>query len=70
MTVAAVVLGLIRVFGGAAITATLLGVFALIGLILLAVGYQPPQIVVLGWWLIILLYVAVSLFVFIWGTSA
>jgi hypothetical protein len=67
MTIAAVTLGMIRVLGGAEVMATLLGLFALVGLILFATGYQPPQIVILGWWLIILLYVAASLFVFVWG---
>ena len=44
MTVAAVVLGMIRLFGGPAITASLLGFVSLLGLIILAAGYEPPEL--------------------------
>jgi len=70
MTVAAVVLGLIRFLGGPAATATVLGIVALIGLVVFAVGYDPPQIAVLGWWLVLVLYVVVSIFAAVWSSFA
>ncbi|MEX2169972.1 MAG: hypothetical protein WD851_11730 [Pirellulales bacterium] len=39
----------------------LLGLVALGGLVVHAVGFQPPGTVVLGWWLILVMYVIVSL---------
>jgi len=36
---------------------------ALSGLVLNAVGFDPPRIVVLGWWLLLMLY----LFVGVWA---
>jgi hypothetical protein len=61
MTVAAVVLGLVSILGGPANTATMLGFLALIGLVVHAIGFEPPEIVVLGWWLILVLYVLLSI---------
>jgi hypothetical protein len=65
MTAAAVALGLLHIFGGPA-AATLLGLVALGGLFVFALGYDPPQAVVLGWWLTLILYIAVSLFAAVW----
>lgn len=70
MTVAAVMLAMIRLFGGPAVTASVLGFFALIGLIVFALGFDPPQKVVLGWWLILVLYVVVSVFAATWNSMA
>ena len=70
MTVAAIVLGMIRLLGSPATTASVLGFVALLGLIILAAGYEPPQIVVLGWWFTVLLYVAVSIFAAFWSGFA
>ena len=70
MTVAAIVLAMIHLFGGPAFTASVLGFVALIGLIMFSVGYDPPQMVVLGWWLILVLYVVVSVFVATWNSMA
>jgi hypothetical protein len=57
MTVAAVSLGLIHFIGGPGPTATILGSIAFLGLIVYALGFAPPQSLVLGWWFILLLYV-------------
>jgi hypothetical protein len=62
ITTAAVIFGLVRILGGPSNTATLLGFAALIGLIIHALGFEPPGIVVLGWWLILVLYVLLSIF--------
>jgi hypothetical protein len=57
MTVAAVSLGIIHFVGGPGPTATILGSIAFLGLIVYALGFAPPQSLVLGWWFILLLYV-------------
>jgi hypothetical protein len=62
MTAAAMILGLVHALGGAANAATLLGFVALIGLVVHALGFEPPEIFVLGWWLMLVLYVLLSLF--------
>jgi len=61
MTGAAITLGLIRIFGGATPMASILGLVAVTGLVVHALGFEPPQPVVLGWWLILVLYVILSL---------
>jgi hypothetical protein len=70
MTVAAVVLGLVSLVGGPANTATLLGFVALFGLVVNALGFEPPGIVVLGWWLILVLYVLLSIVAVVWSGLA
>jgi Ca2+/Na+ antiporter len=70
MTTAAVMLGLIHILGGAAKTATLLGIIALLGLVVHAIGFEPPEIVVLGWWLILVMYVVLSLVAAMWSGFA
>jgi Ca2+/Na+ antiporter len=67
ITMAAVVLGMIHIFGGPAATATVLGLFALVGLFVFAFGYEPPRIIVLGWWLTLMLYVVVVIFAALCG---
>ena len=61
LTVAAVVLGLVRMVGGPQNAALLLGLVALIGLVVQALGFDAPQQLVLGWWLILVLYILLSL---------
>jgi hypothetical protein len=70
MTTAAVMLGLIHILGGTAKTATLLGFIALLGLLIHALGFEPPEIVVLGWWLILVLYVLLSIVAAMWNGFA
>lgn len=60
MTIAAVVFGLVYSFGPEAVTLTL-GVIALAGLAVQAMGFDPPRIVVLGWWLLLVIYLAAGL---------
>ncbi len=59
-TVAAVVLSLSRVMGGPSNAAMLLGMIALSGLVLHAVGFDPPRVVILSWWLMLVLYLFIS----------
>jgi hypothetical protein len=66
MGAAAVVLGMVSFLGGPQNAAILLGVVALAGLVFHAVGYEPPPMVALGWWLLLLFYVLLSLFGFVW----
>ena len=61
MTVAAVSLGMIGFLGGPGPTATILGSIALVGLIVHALGFAPPQSIILGWWFILVLYVLFSI---------
>jgi hypothetical protein len=61
MTVAAVCLGLIHYIGGPGPTATILGAISLIGLLVHALGFAPPQSIILGWWFILLLYVLLTI---------
>jgi hypothetical protein len=61
MTVVAVAMGLSKLIAGEYL-AMILGFIALGGLITNASGYEPPRFVVLGWWLLMVFYLAVSLF--------
>jgi hypothetical protein len=38
-----------------------LGMIALIGLVVHAIGWDPPEMVVLGWWIVLILYIVLSL---------
>ena len=42
--------------------AMILGLIALGGLLTNASGYEPPRLVVLGWWLLMVFYLAIGLF--------
>jgi hypothetical protein len=70
ITGAALVFGLIYALGGPAQTATLLGFIALFGLVVHALGFEPPEIVVLSWWLILVLYVLLSIVAAVWSGFA
>jgi len=58
-TVAAILLGLASLMG-AQDAAMLLGLIALSGLVLSAVGFDPPRVVILSWWLLLVLYLLIS----------
>jgi hypothetical protein len=63
MTVAAIVLGLLAVVGLKALTITL-GAFALAGLAVQTFGwFDPPPAVVLAWWMMLVLYLALGLLI-------
>jgi hypothetical protein len=61
ITIAAVSFGLIHVLGGPRPTATILGFMAVAGLLVHALGFEPPQPVILVWWLILALYVVLTI---------
>lgn len=61
MTIVAVAMGLSKLIAGEYL-AMILGFIALGGLITNASGYEPPRFVILGWWLLMVFYLAVSLF--------
>jgi hypothetical protein len=61
MTVAAVAMGLAMLIP-TSILAMLLGLVALGGLVANTAGYEPPRLVVLGWWLLMVFYLAVGIF--------
>jgi hypothetical protein len=70
MTSAAVMLTLVRILGGPAATASVLGLVAMGGLVVYACGYEPPQNMVLAWWLILVMYVLVSIGTAVWSAIA
>jgi hypothetical protein len=70
MAVAGVLFGAVNILGGPANTATILGMMALIGLVVHALGFEPPQLIVLGWWLVLVLYVLLSIVAMLWGGFA
>jgi hypothetical protein len=59
-TAAAVLLGLVSLFGPGPL-AILLGMIALGGLVAQAVGLEAPVIVVFGWWILLVLYLLLGL---------
>lgn len=61
LTVAAVFFALVSKLGGADNASLLLGMIALIGLAVQLLGFELPPIIVLGWWLLLVLYIVVSL---------
>jgi hypothetical protein len=63
ITVAAIVLGVLTVVGLKALTITL-GAFALAGLAVQTFGwFDPPPAVVLAWWMMLVLYLALGLLI-------
>jgi len=70
MTASAVALAMIRWFGGPAAAASVLGLVALFGLVVYACGYEPPQMLILGWWLILAMYVLTILIGAMWSSFA
>ena len=62
-TVAALILGFSTIVGAGNV-ALLLGLVAVGGLLVQAFGVEMPPLVVLGWWLLLVLYILLSL----WGT--
>ncbi len=61
-TTAAVILALVKLTGPQTM-ALVLGLTALLGLVLHATGFDPPRVIILGWWILLLMYLLVGLFV-------
>ena len=51
------------------IVAMVFGLIALAGLVVNAAGVDPPRIVVLGWWLSLVIYIAVGFVQLAWGAA-
>lgn len=64
-TVAALILAFAQILG-ASNAALLLGFVALVGLLVQAFGVEMPAVVILGWWILMVLYIILSL----WATIA
>ncbi|MBA3482222.1 MAG: hypothetical protein H0T51_10445 [Pirellulales bacterium] len=62
MTVAAVAVGIFTITGGPGVVSMIFGALALAGLIAHAMGFEPPRLVVLSWWLSLMIYLAVGFF--------
>jgi len=63
-------LALIIVAGGPHSAAMVCGIVALLGIIINALGYEPPEVVAFVWWVILLLYIVLSIFSAIWAGFA
>jgi hypothetical protein len=61
MTVAAVAVAGFTLMGPEVVS-LVFGGFALVGLIAVAMGVEPPPLVVLGWWLSLVIYLSVGFF--------
>lgn len=59
VTIAVVVLGLSQILGG--YFTFLLGVVAGVGLGVHVAGFEPPELVVMGWWVVLAVYVLMSI---------
>ncbi|NOY40866.1 MAG: hypothetical protein GXP26_03380 [Planctomycetes bacterium] len=59
-TAAALLLGLLSYIGGVQNIALPLGMVALLGLVVHAMGFDPPHLAVLGWWILLVLYILIS----------
>jgi hypothetical protein len=70
ITAAAVILFAVQWLGGPDNAAVLLGFLALGGLVIQAIGFQPPEFLVLGWWIILVLYVLLSIVAVVWNRIA
>jgi hypothetical protein len=66
ITGAALLLGIGTAVGGIASIAPICGLAALAGLIIPALGLRPPEFVVFVWWMLLLVYVVLSLSTAIW----
>lgn len=64
----AIVLGFVSILGPQH-AATVLGLVALIGLVAHAIGVQPPTMIILGWWLLLVFYVVLSIFTVFWNAT-
>jgi hypothetical protein len=62
MTIAAVIMGLVHILGGMTpIVAMSLGTIALLGLVVHTFGFEVPPFLVLGWWVLLAMYVVLGL---------
>lgn len=64
--IAAIMLGLASILGPET-AALILGIVAVIGLVVLIMGFELPGIIVFGWWVLIGLYVVMSIAAVIMG---
>jgi hypothetical protein len=67
--IAAVMLGMASLFGPET-AALMLGIVAVIGLVVLIMGFELPGIIVFGWWVLIGLYVVMSIGAVIMGRGS
>lgn len=70
ITGAALFLGVGTAVGGPSSIATFCGLLALAGLIVPALGLRPPEFVVFAWWMLLTVYVVLSLSAAIWTALA
>jgi hypothetical protein len=66
-TCAAVLLAVMSIAGGPQAAAVLFGIIALGGIIYFALGFEVPEAVAFVWWILLVLYVVLSIFSAIWA---
>jgi hypothetical protein len=67
ITVSAISLGLVRLIGGPTVAATVFGAISIAGLLAFVTRLEPPRVVLFGWWVILLMYVLLTLLSFAWA---
>ncbi len=70
MTAAAIFLALVRWLGGPNQAALMFGVIAMLGLLLHVCGFETPGLLILGWWLLLVMYILVSLWAVVYPSVA
>ena len=68
ITCAALILGFVTMLGGPSNAATLCGFIALVGLVVHVLGYEPPEVVAFVWWVMLLMYVGLSITAAFWAS--
>jgi hypothetical protein len=66
-TCAAVLLAVMSIAGGPQAVAVLFGIIALGGIVYFALGFEVPEAVAFVWWILLVLYVVLSIFSAIWA---
>jgi hypothetical protein len=66
-TCAAVLLAIVSIVGGPQPAAVLFGMLALGGIVYYALGFEVPEVVAFVWWILLVLYVVLSIFSAIWA---
>ena len=67
---AVALLSLIAIAVGLHNAAMLCGLAALAGIIINAVGFEPPEVVFFCWWVVLVLYIFLSIFAAVWAGAA
>lgn len=67
ITGAAIAMGMLTLIPNKGAVAMLLGLVAILGLVIHAVGFEPPAIVVLAWWMLLVCYLLLGFWIAVFG---